>query len=127
MTTPATTEHPLQSAEHDRRIDYLELPATDVATTKRFYETAFGWQFTDYGPDYTSFVDGRLAGGLRRADGTVRGGALIVIFAVDLADAERRERDAGGTIVTPPFSFPGGRRFHFTDPSGNELAVWTDR
>ena len=127
MTTPATTDHPLQSPEHDRRIDYIELPAIDVAATKRFYETAFGWQFTDYGPDYTSFVDGRLAGGLRRAERAERGGALIVLFAVDLADAERRVRDAGGTIVTPPFSFPGGRRFHFTDPSGNELAVWTDR
>ena len=130
MTTPATShgsEPPLQSAEHDRRIDYVELPATDVAATRRFYEAAFGWTFTDYGPDYTSFADGRLAGGFYRAEGVTRGGALIVIFAVDLADAERRVRAAGGTIVKPAFAFPGGRRFHFTDPSGNELAVWTDR
>ncbi len=117
----------LQSAEHDRRIDYIELPVTDVAATKRLYLSAFGWEFTDYGPDYTSFMDGRLAGGLRKVDRPSPGGVLVVIFALDLADAERRVRAAGGTIVTPAYSFPGGRRFHFADPSGNELAVWTDR
>jgi len=121
------TEHPLQSAEHDRRIDYIELPATDVGATRLFYAAAFGWEFTDYGPDYTSFLDGRLAGGLRKAPKPEPGGVLVVIFAVDLAAAERRVREAGGTIVKPAFSFPGGRRFHFTDPSGNELAVWSDR
>jgi hypothetical protein len=121
------TDHPLQSAEHDRRIDYIELPATDVAATRRFYAAAFGWEFTDYGPDYTSFLDGRLAGGLRKVDRPSPGGVLVVIFAVDLEAAERRVREAGGKIVRPAFSFPGGRRFHFTDPSGNELAVWTDR
>ena len=126
-STPPSDHPPLVSAEHDRRIDYIELPATDVAATKRFYISAFGWKFTDYGPDYTSFEDGRLTGGFRKADAVSRGGPLIVLFAVDLADAESRVRKAGGTIVTPPFSFPGGRRFHFTDPSGNELAVWTDR
>jgi predicted enzyme related to lactoylglutathione lyase len=121
------TDQPLQSAEHDRRIDYIELPATDVAASKRFYAGAFGWQFTDYGPDYTSFLDGRLAGGLTKAAEVRPGGALIVIFAVDLAEAERRVREAGGRIVKPAFSFPGGRRFHFADPGGNELAVWSDR
>ena len=125
-STPPSGHPPLVSAEHDRRIDYIELPATDVAATKRFYISAFGWKFTDYGPDYTSFEDGRLTGGFRKADAVSRGGPLIVLFAVDLADAESRVRKAGGTIVTPPFCFPGGRRFHFTDPSGTELAVWTD-
>ena len=120
-------DHPLQSAEHDRRIDYLELPATDVARTKRFYIEAFGWKFTDYGPDYTSFEDGRLAGGFRKADDVRTGGPLIVIFAIDLAAAEKNVTKAGGRIVKPVFDFPGGRRFHFTDPSGNELAVWSDR
>jgi uncharacterized protein len=127
MSTRTMTEHQLQSAEHDRRIDYIELPATDVARTKRFYADAFGWEFTDYGPDYTSFMDGRLAGGLRKAQAPEPGGVLVVIFAVDLADAERRVAAAGGRIVKPAFSFPGGRRFHFADPSGNELAVWSDR
>jgi predicted enzyme related to lactoylglutathione lyase len=120
-------DHPLQSAEHDRRIDYIELPSTNVAKTKRFYIDTFGWKFTDYGPDYTSFEDGRLAGGFAKADAVHPGGPLIVIFAVDLAAIETRVAKAGGTIVKPVFDFPGGRRFHFTDPSGNELAVWSDR
>jgi len=127
MAASSPAEHPLQSAEHDRRIDYIELPATDVAASKRFYVSAFGWEFTDYGPDYSSFADGRLAGGLRKAERAEPGGVLVVIFAVDLAAAERRVREAGGTIVKPTFSFPGGRRFHFADPGGNELAVWSDR
>ena len=127
MSASTMTDHPLQSTEHDRRIDYIELPATDVPGTKRFYAEAFGWAFTDYGPDYTSFMDGRLAGGLRKAEAPPPGGVLVVIFAVDLADAERRVLAAGGRIVTPAYSFPGGRRFHFADPSGNELAVWSDR
>ena len=120
-------DQPLQSAEHDRRIDYIELAATNVAKTKKFYVDAFRWTFTDYGPDYTSFADGRLAGGFRKADAVEKGGVLVVIFAVDLAAAEAAVRKAGGKIVKPVFSFPGGRRFHFTDPSGNELAVWSDR
>ncbi len=120
-------DHPLQSAEHDRRIDYIELPATDVARTKRFYIDVFGWKFTDYGPDYTSFEDGRLTGGFRKADRVETGGPLIVIFAMDLAATEKSVTKAGGRIVKPVFDFPGGRRFHFTDPSGNELAVWSDR
>jgi uncharacterized protein len=120
-------DQPLQKPEHDRRIDYIELPATDVAGTKRFYTDVFGWKFTDYGPDYTSFEDGRLAGGFTNSARPVAGGTLIVIFALDLAAIEAAVRRAGGTIVKPVFDFPGGRRFHFTDPSGNELAVWSDR
>jgi predicted enzyme related to lactoylglutathione lyase len=120
-------EHPLQKPEHDRRIDYIEFPATDVARTKRFYMDVFGWKFTDYGPDYTSFEDGRMTGGFTKASTPHRGATLIVIFALDLAAMERRVREAGGAIVKPVFDFPGGRRFHFTDPSGNELAVWSDR
>jgi predicted enzyme related to lactoylglutathione lyase len=118
---------PLQSPEHDRRIDYVELAVTDVAAAKRFYGQVFGWRFEDYGPDYASFADGRLAGGFSKVDKVRPGGPLIVIFALDLAAAETRVREAGGGIVRPTFSFPGGRRFHFTDPSGNELAVWSDR
>jgi predicted enzyme related to lactoylglutathione lyase len=120
------TTSPSPGAERDRRIDYVELPATDVAAAKRFYVEAFGWSFTDYGPDYTSFEDGRLAGGLTKKDSATRGGALIVIYAIDLEGMEERVRRAGGRIVKAIFSFPGGRRFHFTDPSGNELAVWSE-
>jgi predicted enzyme related to lactoylglutathione lyase len=120
-------EPTLYDAKHDRRVDYIELAATDIDATKRFYTTVFGWKFTDYGPDYTSFEDGRINGGFYRADAARAGTVLVVMFAVDLAAMEQRVRSAGGKIVKPVFSFPGGRRFHFSDPSGNELAVWSDR
>jgi len=112
--------------DRDRRIDYIEFPATDVAATKRFYVELFGWTFTDYGPDYTSFEDGRLAGGFTKEGSVAKGGPLIVIYARDLQAMEARVRRAGGSIVKPIFGFPGGRRFHFTDPSGNELAIWSE-
>lgn len=130
MSTSSTPDHPLQSTEHDRRIDYIEFSATDIAATKLFYAEAFGWHFTDYGPDYTSFEDGRLSGGFHKAEAAgvaPPGGVLVVLFALDLGAAETRVREAGGTIVKPRYSFPGGHRFHFTDPTGNELAVWSDR
>jgi len=128
MATSSSPSQPSpQNAANDRRIDYVELPATNVAVTKQFYISAFGWKFTDYGPDYTSFEDGRLAGGLTKQVTVVKGGPLVVTYSVDLAAAEQAVRRAGGTIVKPAFSFPGGRRFHFTDPSGNELAVWSDK
>ncbi len=112
----------------DSRIDYIEFPATDIAKTKAFYIQAFGWKFTDYGPTYTSFEDGRLAGGFSTELAPAgRRGALVVIYARDLAAAEAKVRAAGGIIVKPAFAFPGGRRFHFTDPSGNELAVWSEK
>ena len=112
--------------ERDRRIDYIELPATDIGATKRFYLDAFGWKFTDYGPDYTSFEDGRLAGGFTKDWKVAKGGPLVVIYADALEAQEAKVRQAGGTITKPIFSFPGGRRFHFSDPSGNELAVWSE-
>jgi predicted enzyme related to lactoylglutathione lyase len=118
---------PQVSAEHDRRIDYIEMAASDIGAARRFYEKAFGWKFTDYGPGYTAFEDGRIAGGFTTERAPARGGALVVLFAVDIEEAERRVQAAGGRVVKPTFAFPGGRRFHFTDPAGNELAVWTDR
>ena len=116
----------MSNAANDRRIDYIEFPATDIAATKQFYQESFGWKFEDYGPEYTSFLDGRLAGGFWTAAEVRRGGPLVVIYAADLEGAERKIQAAGGQIVKPIFSFPGGRRFHFTDPSGNELAVWSE-
>lgn len=121
----------MSQADQDRRIDYIEFPATDVATTKAFYAAVFGWDFTDYGPDYTSFHDGRLAGGFH-ADGassadSSAGGPLVVLYATDLEDVQAEITKHGGKIVREAFEFPGGRRFHFTDPNGNELAVWSDR
>jgi predicted enzyme related to lactoylglutathione lyase len=120
-------EKSLHDAAHDRRIDYIEMAATNIADTKRFYREAFGWKFTDYGPDYTSFEDGRLTGGFYKAESARAGTVLVVLFALDLGAAEQRVRQAGGKIVKPVFTFPGGQRFHFADPSGNELAVWSDR
>lgn len=113
-------------AEQHHRIDYLELPATDIAATKRFYGTLFGWRFEDYGPDYVSFNDGRMNGGFYKADSVSAGGPLIVLYSRALEATYARVREAGGRIVKEIFSFPGGRRFHFVDPSGNELAVWSE-
>ncbi|HSG80863.1 MAG TPA: VOC family protein [Gemmatimonadota bacterium] len=113
-------------AEHDRRIDYVEFPVTDIEEAKSFYTEVFGWSFTDYGPEYTSFFDGRLAGGLTKSETVGAGGALVVLYAVDLEGVESKVKAHGGRIVKETFEFPGGRRFHFADPSGNELAVWSD-
>lgn len=117
----------MNQAEQDRRVDYLEFLATNIAETKRFYSEVFGWAFTDYGPEYTSFTDGRLGGGFALAPEVAAGGALVVLYAQNLEEIEAKIREAGGRIVRDTFEFPGGRRFHFSDPSGNELAVWSDR
>ncbi|MCG8421294.1 MAG: VOC family protein [Proteobacteria bacterium] len=114
------------SAHVHHAIDYIEFTVTDMTEAKRFYGSAFGWKFNDYGPDYAGIVgDRREMGGLCRGHDVLRGGPLVVLYSHDLDTTLARIRDAGGTIVKQPFSFPGGRRFHFTDPSGNELAVWS--
>ncbi len=110
-------------------IDYIEISVTNIADAKRFYADAFGWRFTGYGPGYAgirrSDDEDREMGGLSVTENVKPGGPLVVLYSEDLDDSERRVREAGGTITTPPFDFPGGRRFHFTDPSRNELAVWS--
>ncbi len=113
--------------EKDRRIDYIELPTVDLIKAKRFYGEVFGWQFVDYGPEYTSFNDGRLDGGFRKEPSVQRGGPLIIIYSINLELIKERVKSAGGAIVKDIFDFPGGRRLHFTDPSGNELAIWSDK
>jgi predicted enzyme related to lactoylglutathione lyase len=110
---------------NDLRIDYIEIPVADVARAKAFYRSAFGWTFTDYGPAYTSFADGRISGGFTSDLPAKPGATLIVLHANDLGAAQHAVEAAGGRIVKPIFSFPGGRRFHFTDPDGYELAVWS--
>ena len=122
----ATTGAVMSSEDNDGRIDYIEFRAANLEETKAFYGGVFSWKFTDYGPEYTSFEDGRLAGGFHQGSATSGGGILAVIYAVDLDAMQSKIEQAGGTIVKPIFSFPGGRRFHFQDPSGNELAVWSD-
>ena len=116
----------MSSKDNDGRIDYIEFRAASLDETKTFYSGVFSWKFTDYGPEYTSFEDGRLAGGFQHGSATPSGGTLVVIYAVDLEAMQSKIEQAGGTIVKPIFSFPGGHRFHFQDPSGNELAVWSD-
>ena len=120
-------EEVMNQAEQDRRVDYIEFLTTNIEETKRFYSEVFGWEFTDYGPEYTSFTDGRLGGGFALAPEVAAGGPLVVLYATNLEEIEASIRKSGGRIVRDPFEFPGGRRFHFTDPSGNELAVWSDR
>jgi len=111
----------------DNCIDYIEFSATDLEEIKKFYGSCFSWSFTDYGPEYTSFEDGRMAGGFRKEETNTRNGVLIVLYHVDLEGSKSRIQAAGGSISKDVFSFPGGRRFHFIDPSGNELAVWSDQ
>lgn len=114
----------------DSRINYIELPAEDLASTKVFYQKVFGWVFQDFGKDYCAFNDGRLDGGFYRSplnSDSDKGAALVVLYADDLEATLARITSAGSEICKPIFSFPGGRRFHFLDPNGNELAVWSDR
>lgn len=115
------------NSENDRRIDYVEFDVADVARAKKFYGEAFGWSFKDYGPGYCEFADGRLTGGFAAGEPRGPGGPLVILYANDLADAQRRIEAAGGRIVKPAYDFPGGRRFHFADPDGYQLAVWTAR
>ncbi len=112
------------------KINYVEYGARDLVATKAFFVEVFGWEFVDYGPEYTAFCSEGLDGGFFKADlaaSTEKGSALIVFYSPDLDESQSKVEKAGGKIVKPVFSFPGGRRFHFTEPSGNELAVWTDK
>ena len=112
--------------DHNFQMDYVEFPATDIEATKRFYGAVFGWSFTDYGPNYTSFFDGRLGGGFTMSAQPVKGGPLVVLYAQSLVETQRKIVEAGGKVLIEIFEFPGGRRFHFADPNGNELAVWSE-
>ena len=117
----------MSQTEHNRRIDYIELPATDIAGTRAFYSAVFGWTFTDYGPGYTSFHDGRIGGGFTtEAKVASHGGVLVVLYATDLNAIRASVAKHGGRIAKEIFEFPGGKRFHFADPNGNELAVWSE-
>lgn len=121
--TPAHTHHAL---------DYVELGATDFSAAKAFYGRAFGWKFTDYGPGpaYVGIQgigtgEAVEMGGFALVDKVTPGGPLVLLYSSDLESSVQAVRDAGGEVVEEPYSFPGGRRFHFKDPSGNELGVWS--
>jgi predicted enzyme related to lactoylglutathione lyase len=114
--------------EHEK-INYVEFPAKDIEATKTFFSAAFGWSFTDYGSDYTAFANEGIEGGFFKSDlvcATANGSALIIFYSKELERTQSKIEQAGGTIIKPTFSFPGGRRFHFGDPNGNEYAVWSD-
>lgn len=116
----------------NEKINYLELPSSNFADTKRFFSEVFGWQFEDYGDDYIAFAatEAGLDGGFYRSDlvaNTDQGSALVVFYSDDLSRTQAKVEQQGGTIKQAIFEFPGGRRFHFTDPHGNEYAVWSDQ
>jgi len=112
---------------HHHHFNYIELPATDMAAMKAFYTAVFGWGYVDYGPSYAAITGAGMDGGFdAQADRKPSDqGALVVLYSDDLEASEQAIKNADGEITVPIFDFPGGRRFHFQDPSGNELAVWT--
>ncbi len=114
--------------EHEK-INYVEFPAKDLQATKDFFAQVFGWSFEDYGPEYTAFSHQGLDGGFFQSvlkSATSNGAALIIFYSHNLEATQTKIEHAGGVMMKPIFSFPGGRRFHFAEPSGNEFAVWSD-
>ena len=116
-------------SQHEK-IDYVEFPARDITVAKDFFSTVFAWDFVDYGPEYAAILNAGLDGGFYKSDlttSTQNGSTLIVFYSKQLESTQTKIEAAGGAIIKPVFSFPGGRRFHFSDPNGNEYAVWSDK
>ena len=112
----------------NNHINYIEFRAQDLEAVKAFYSRAFGWEFVDYGPTYTAFEkNAGIAGGFEQSDEPVANGALVILYHDNLEAIIKTVQNAGGRISKEIFSFPGGRRFHFEDPAGNELAIWSDK
>lgn len=114
--------------EHEK-INYVEFPAKNIGAAKTFFAAVFGWSFVDYGPEYAAFSDVGIDGGFFQSDlsaSTEKGSALIVFYSNNLEQTQSKIESAGGSILKPIFSFPGGYRFHFADPNNNEYAVWSD-
>ena len=108
------------------KIDYVEFPSSDRTKTSSFFRAAFGWGMTSYGPDYDGLENAGIDGGVDQGEGRVAA-TMAIVRSDDLDDAERRVIAAGGVITRSQYDFPGGRRFHFREPGGNEMAVWTPR
>jgi predicted enzyme related to lactoylglutathione lyase len=124
--TKVTSGKQGQIMRAEKRIDYVEIPVTDLGKAREFFAALFGWSFQEWGDDYMSFNDGRLEGGFRRAhESAPPTGVLVVFFSADLERDLARVQELGATISEPVFSFPGGRRFHFVDPTGTEFAIWS--
>lgn len=111
---------------HPNSIDYIEFSTKDLAASKAFFQTVFGWEFNDYGETYASFKDATMRGGFDQNGDSIGAGPLVVLYAPDLAPVIEKVKAAGGTIALETFEFPGGKRFHFTEPGGNTLAVWSE-
>jgi len=108
-------------------INYIELKSTNLEETKKFYSQAFGWTFTDYGPTYTAFSDSGVEGGFEITKESISNGVLVVLYHENLETMKEKVVKHGAKVSVDIFSFPGGRRFQFLDPSGNELAIWSDQ
>lgn len=111
------------------KINYIELPCRDLAATKAFFSQVFGWGFIDYGPDYMAITDAGIDGGFYKSEQCARteqGSALVVLYSDNLEHTLQQVTAAGASIKLAIFSFPGGRRFHFIEPGGNEYAVWSE-
>ena len=118
-----------QMNKHEK-INYVELPSKNIPKTKKFFTQVFGWSFQDFGPEYTAFSDQGIDGGFFKANlssSTSNGAALIIFYSNNIEATQKKVEKAGGSILKPVFTFPGGRRFHFSEPGGNEFAVWTDK
>jgi len=115
-------------SKHEK-INYLEFPAKDINATKSFFKNVFSWEFVDYGPEYISFSNAGIDGGFFKANlfaNTDAGSVLVVLYSENLENTRDKISKHGGKIKKDIFSFPGGRRFHFTDPNNNEFAVWSE-
>ncbi|WP_394228999.1 VOC family protein [Shewanella colwelliana] len=118
-----------ETVNQDRHINYLEIPVRAMAPTKAFFSQVFGWEFVDYGETYSCFINAGINGGFTLSDHSfslANGASLIVIYATQLTQTMAKVTEAGGEISQAIFTFPGGRRFHFKDPNGNEFAVWSE-
>jgi predicted enzyme related to lactoylglutathione lyase len=107
-------------------INYIEFKSTNIKATQTFYTLAFGWKFTDFGPDYTSFENSGVKGGFQKTDEKITNGILVVLYHKKLEEIRDTIQSLGAEISKDISPFPGGKRFHFIDPSGNELAVWSE-
>ncbi|HKL04162.1 MAG TPA: VOC family protein [Cryomorphaceae bacterium] len=110
----------------NNHINYIEFKAKNLKAVKAFYAKAFGWDFTDYGPTYTAFSGSGVAGGFEKTDADIVNGALVILYHSNLDEVKKNITKSGGSISVDTFTFPGGKRFHFKDPAGNELAVWSE-
>ena len=111
----------------NNHVNYIEFKAANLEAIKTFYSKSFNWKFTDYGPKYIAFSDCGVEGGFEKSDEEITNGALVILYHENLDDIQNHIIQNGGKISKAIFSFPGGRRFHFLDPAGNELAVWSDK